>query len=76
MRDNDGKVSRLYKMAATLQMRQGPDCQADMCDYSGHVVCPAGADQLSTQNLAWIQLHGDSMLMSHIIWSQTFQFAG
>ena len=36
------------------------------------MVCPVGTDQLSTPNLAWIQLHCDSMLMSHITWSQTF----
>ena len=63
-------------MVATPQMRQCPDYQADMCDYSSHVVCPARADQLSTPKLAWIQLHCDSMLMSHITWSQTLQFAG
>ena len=63
-------------MVATPQMKQSPDCQVDMHDYSGHMVCPAGADQLSTPNLAWIQLHCDSILMSHITWSQTFQFTG
>ena len=52
-------------MVATLQMRQSPDCQTDTCDYSSHMVCPAGADWLSTPNLAWIQLHCNSMLMSH-----------
>ena len=63
-------------MAATPQMRQSSDCQVDTNDYSSHVVCLAGADQLSTPNLAWIQLHSNGMLMSHITWSQTFQSAG
>ena len=65
-------------MVATPQVRQKPrfNCQADTCDYSSHMVYPTGADQLSTPDLAWIQLHCDNMLMSHITWSQTFQSAG
>ena len=41
-------------MVATLQVRQSPDLIAKYT-HDCHMVCPVGADLLSTPNLAWIQ---------------------